>query len=139
MNLSKLSISQLVNLSLAVFLLLGIAATTYTVNNLVGFDAEAAKGGVPASITLDQTEPHLGDFVTFTTTGTGQNVALACYQGTLEVVWTVNQRVGTSFLLGGTSSIWKDRGGSADCYAYLIGKDMRKVYASTRFTALGAR
>lgn len=45
MNLSKLSLSQLVNLSLAVFLFLGIAATTYTVSQVNNLNAEAAKGG----------------------------------------------------------------------------------------------
>ena len=41
----KLSFPQLVNLSLAVFLFLGIAVTSYTVNNLRDSDAEAARGG----------------------------------------------------------------------------------------------
>lgn len=45
MNLSKLSLSQLINLSLAVFLLFGIAVTTYTVNQVNNLNAEAARGG----------------------------------------------------------------------------------------------
>lgn len=45
MNLSKLSLNQLVNLSLAVFLFLSVAATTYTVNQVNNLNAEAARGG----------------------------------------------------------------------------------------------
>lgn len=41
----RLSLSQLINLSLATFLLLGVAATTYTVTNLTNLQTEAAKGG----------------------------------------------------------------------------------------------
>lgn len=49
MNLSKLSLSQLVNLSLAVFLFFGIAVTTYNINNINSSNAEAAKGGAGGS------------------------------------------------------------------------------------------
>lgn len=41
----KISLAQLVNLSLATFLLVGIGATTYAVNNLTTFQSQAARGG----------------------------------------------------------------------------------------------
>jgi hypothetical protein len=107
--------------------------------------AEAGKGGgggarpgATASITLNETDPHLGDWVTFATSGRGSNIQVACYWG-LDLVWESKQPVGTAFLLGGTSSRWLTDGGGADCYAWLIGRDMSRIYASTRFTALGAR
>jgi hypothetical protein len=95
-------------------------------------------GGGGASITLNQADPHLGDWVTFTTSGSGSNIQVACYWG-LDLVWESKQRVGSAFLLGGTNSRWLSDGGSADCYAWLIGRDMNRIYASTRFAAGGAR
>ena len=139
MNLSKLTFPQLVNLALAVFLLVGIAATTYSVNNLTSFQSEA-KGKPSSSITLDQTEPHLGDWVTFTTSGRGNRIQVACYSDSgLEVIYGAFQPTGTTFLLGGTDSAWLSRGGSADCYAWLVVKDMSKIMAVTRFAAGGLR
>ncbi len=139
MQLPKLSFSQLTNLVLATFLIVGIAATTYSVSNLRDYSADAARGKVASSITLDQTDPHLGDSVTFTTTGSGNRIQVACYGLGLEVIYAADQPTGTAFLLGGTSSIWLSRGGSADCYAWLVTKNMSRVQASTMFTALGAR
>ncbi len=141
MNLPKLSFSQLVNLTLATFLLLGIAATTYSVTNLRDYGADAARGGgtTTGSIRLNQTEPHLGDYVNFSTSG-GRRIALACYQGGLNLVYSADQAVGTSFLLGGTSSKWLTSGGDALCYAWLYNRDLSRGFvASTSFTAGGAR
>jgi len=106
--------------------------------------AESAAAGKPggggASIALNESDPHLGDWVTFTTSGRGSNVQVACYGAGMEIIWSSKQPVGSSFLLGGTSSLWIDRGGgSADCYAWLIGRDMSKVYAMTAFTSAGWR
>ena len=92
-------------------------------------------GGTAPSITLDQTDPHLGDSVTFTTTG-GTVVQVACYAGT-GVDYVAVQPAGTAFLLGGTDSAWLASGGSATCYAYL--GDSHGYFTSTMFAAGGAR
>lgn len=129
----KITSSQLVNLSLGAFLLLGIAVTSYTVNNLRDSDAEAARGGknVVASITLNQTDPKYGDTVTFTTTG-GRNIAVSCFQGGLgDGVYSVAQPVGSSFLL--TSPTWSPAI-AADCWVWLYNRDLSKgALAVTRF------
>jgi hypothetical protein len=104
----------------------------------------AAKGGShsggTASIRLNQTDPHLGDWVTFTTSG-GSRIAVACYQGGLgNMVYSADQATGTSFLLGGDRSIWKSVGGSALCYAWLYQRSLSNgALAATSFTAAGAR
>ncbi len=141
MNQPKFNFHTLVNFSLAVFLLVGITATTYSVNTLRDYGAEAARGGgtTTGSIRINQTEPHLGDYVNFSTSG-GRRIALACYQGGLNLVYSADQAVGTSFLLGGTSSKWLTSGGDALCYAWLYDRSLSKGFiASTSFTALGAR
>ena len=96
--------------------------------------------GGTATITLNQTDPHLGDSVTFTTNG-GARIALACYQGGVgNMVYSADQPTGTAFLLGGTSSIWKSVGGDALCYAWLYSRSLSKGFlAVTSFTAGGAR
>lgn len=92
-----------------------------------------------ASIRLDQSDPHLGDWVTFTTSG-GSRIAVACYQGGLNMVYSADQSTGTAFLLGGTSSEWRSNGGSALCYAWLYSRSLSNGFlASTSFTAGGAR
>ena len=150
MNLSKLSASQIVNLSLAVFLLLGIAATTYTVKNITDYNAEAAKGGrcgsrrnpcppTTASVKLDQTDTHLGDLVTFTTTG-GSWIKIQCHKSISEPMWGAEGPTGTSFVLGGDSSIWKTVGGSVSCVANLYsGSSSSTVLATTGWYSGGAR
>lgn len=132
-NQKSISFSQLANLILAVFLLFGIAATTYTVSSLRDYSSEAARGGKfggsTASISLDQTYPHLGDTVTFTTSG-GRRIALACYQGGLgNMVYSVDQAVGTSFLLSSPS--WSTSGEDASCYAWLYNRDLSKGALAT--------
>ncbi len=113
-----------------------LSLTAFTVSGV----GAGKPGGSPASITLNETDPHLGDRVTFSTSGRGSNIQLACYGAGLEIIWSAKQSVGTSFQLGGSSSLWIDRGGgSADCYAWLIGRDMSRVYAMTQFTAAGWR
>lgn len=105
--------------------------------------ASAARGGgttVTASIRLDQADPHLGDSVTFTTTG-GSRIAVACYQGGVgSMVWSTDQPTGTAFLLGGASSEWTAAGGAADCWAWLYPRNTSKgAVAATRFAAAGWR
>lgn len=69
-------------------------------------------GGPGDSITIDQTAPVRGDTVTFTTTGTGTNITVGCYQDVVGLVYAARQDVGTAFTLSWAS-------GSADCYAWL--------------------
>lgn len=139
MNLSKLSLSQIVNLSLAVFLLLGIAATTYTVNNLRDTEAEAARGGknaTPASIKVDQTDVHFGDSVTFTTSG-GKYIHVICYQTLASIVYGTTQPIGTSFLLT-PSNVYGNPYNpewGADCYAYLYSRVNSRSSDFLAFTA----
>ena len=102
--------------------------------------AKGPKPGGTASIKLDQTDPHLGDWVTFTASG-GSRISVACYQGGVgDMVYSADQAVGTAFLLGGTTSTWKTTGGSALCYAWLYQRNLSSgASASTSFTAAGAR
>lgn len=94
-------------------------------------------GGTP-SIVLNQTDPHLGDSVTFTTSG-GARINVTCYGLGLNVLYAADQAVGTAFLLGGSSSYWLSLGGSADCYAWLYNRTQTNFVAWTTFTAGGAR
>jgi hypothetical protein len=135
MKMSKILRSAAV---LGAVMVLGAAAL-----NAGGVDAARGgnKGGgqtTTASIKLDQADPHLGDWVTFTTSG-GSKIQVACYGLGLEVIYAADQPTGTAFLLGGTSSEWLSRGGSSECYAWLIGRDMTKIFAVTTFVAGGAR
>ena len=120
--------------------ILGAAALTATT-------AGAAKGGThgggqttTASITLNQTDPHLGDWVTFTTNA-GARITVACYQGGLgNMVYSADQAVGTAFQLGGTSSLWLSLGGDTLCYAWLYTRNLSNgSLAATSFAAAGAR
>ena len=98
-------------------------------------------GSTTATIVLDQTDPHLGDTVTFTTTGGGSRITVACYQGGIgDMVYSADQAVGTAFLLGGTSSEWLTNDGTALCYAWLYQRSLSKgALASTSFYAGGSR
>ena len=131
---------------LGVVILLGAAAMSAgTVHAAKGGAAGTGGGGkhgggtVTASITLDQTDPHLGDWVTFTTTG-GKIIELTCYGSSLfDVIYVAYQAPGTAFLLGGTNSIWLSRGGPAYCSALLYNSLSSGPLASTYFNAGGAR
>ncbi len=128
--------------------LLVVAAVAVMSVAVVGASpALAARGGknggsttpTTASRRLNQSDPHLGDSVTFTTSG-GSRIAVACYQGGLNMVYSADQATGTAFLLGGTSSEWVSNGGEALCYAWLYSKSLSNGFlASTSFTASGAR
>jgi hypothetical protein len=134
----RLSLSQLVNLTLATFLLLGIAATTFTVTNMTGFNADAARRVKTATITLNQTEPHFGDTINFTTTGGGRYVQLVCYQTLAAIVYNQTQAVGTSFVLTPSSlygEVYNPEWGG-DCVAYLKNQTNKPDFlAITGFTA----
>lgn len=120
---NKLSFSQLVNVSLAVFLFLGVAVTSYTVYNLRNTDAEAARGGKtssPPSVKIDQPAPSFGDSITFTSSG-GNYINVVCYQSLAAIVYNSTQAVGSSFLLTGTNVYGTpyNPAWGANCYAYL--------------------
>ena len=105
---------------------------------LTASPAAAGKSGgnrTAASITLDQTDPHLGDWVTFSTSG-GNTIIVNCFQGGLgNMVYGARQDTGTSFLLGLGTSDWQS--GPASCVAYLYSRS--KFLASTGFEAGDAR
>ena len=125
--------------------LLASALVVVTVGTMAfgGGSAEAAKGGrggsgggttAPASITLNQTDPHLGSTINFTTNG-GSNITVACYQGGVgSLVWAAEGSTGSSFVLG-ANSVWATVGGPAYCYAWL--KDRTTSIAATSFAAGG--
>jgi hypothetical protein len=114
----------------------------------------AAKGGrhaaaqLTSAITLNESDPHLGGTVTFTTNvaklagSEWPMVGVACSQsGTL--VYGQLDTPDASFLLGGNSSLWLQSGGSADCvatlYAYSFsGGETIRTLASTSFGAAGS-
>ena len=107
---------------------------------------DAARGGshgggqtAGASITLNQTDPHLGDLVTFTTNA-GSLITVACYQDGVGVAFAAEQPTGSAFLLGGANSLWQSRGGSAVCYAWVYTRSLGDGFlAMTSFAAGGAR
>ena len=82
------------------------------------------RGSTVPTIAINQAPVALGDTVTFTTTGIPKKVkiprieVLAYQDGAL--VYGEAGGVSDSFLLGGGGSIWKDRGGPADCVANLF-------------------
>ena len=88
--------------------------------------AEARKPGSPAaaaaSISINQADPHLGDWVTFTTSYPGTvsspRVQVMCTQGGVLVYGEAGP-ASQSFLLGGGMSLWLMGGGAADCVATL--------------------
>jgi hypothetical protein len=97
-------------------------------------------GGGTTGITLDQADPHLGDSVTFTTTGGGSRITVACYQDGVGVAYAAEQPIDTAFLLGGGDSLWQSRGGDALCYAWLYTRNLSDGFlAATSFVAGGAR
>ena len=127
-------------------LLAVVAAATFVIFSGSAFAAKGGNGNGKATglstndpaITLNESDPHLGDTVTFTTSGGGRYVTVACYQNGL--VYSAEQAVGTSFLLGGSASQWLTNGGSALCYAWLYDRNLGSGFlASTSFTAAGAR
>jgi hypothetical protein len=76
-----------------------------------------------SKIVLNQSDPYLGEWVTFTATypGTVKNprIVVNCYQNE-ALVWGEVGLVSGSFKLGGDSSPWLDnKGGPATCYADL--------------------
>jgi hypothetical protein len=101
--------------------------------------ASAAKPVPSGTIALDQSDPSLGDVVTFTTTTSlaencntwggprcyridvtcSQNAAITAENPT-GLVYYGDANAGQQFLLGGGISDWVDNGGPADCVARLF-------------------
>src|SRR5205807_1617515 len=100
---------QLIFVAAAAVLLAGAAFSASTALAAKPSGDGGHKGGGQTggttSITLNQTDPHLGDSVTFTTSG-GSQIQIACYQGLSNMVYLAVQPVGTAFLLGGNNSQW---------------------------------
>jgi hypothetical protein len=107
-----------------------IATLTIIVVALLGtgIAANAAKpSSTPATISLNQTDPHLGDYVNFTVSYNEKKnasvaVSITCSQnGTPVFVDLAFTGPGQSpyIFLGGLSSPWVTNGGSADCEAHL--------------------
>ena len=100
-----------------------------------------------ASISINQSGAHLGDWVTFTysvpSTVTNPRIQVMCYQNG-AIVYGEAGPAGQSFLLGGGGSVWRTGGGAANCTATLYEWDWHPVqrfvpYAAASFDASGAR
>ena len=126
----------------------GVAAAAGQVGSDTGL---SSRGGTPKtaftpSLTLDQTDPHLGSTVTFTVTSPravkAPRVSVTCSQGT-TLVYGEAGTFDHTFLLGGASSLWLELGGPSDCTADLFYWDyvgQQQIYvwlAQTTFTAGG--
>ena len=120
---------------LALTALLGVAAFTASPAAAGKSGSGGRPSGASASIKLNQADPHLGDAVTFTTSG-GSSVTVNCFQGGLgNLVYAARLPVGSTFVLGGGSSAWQS--GPATCVVYLYSRD--KYLAQTGFEAADAR
>jgi hypothetical protein len=104
------------------------------------------KTALPSSLTLDQTDPHLGSTVTFTVEAPrsvkAPRVSVMCSQGT-TLVYGEAGTFDHAFVLGGASSLWLELGGPVDCDADLFYWDyvgQQQVYvwlANVTFSAGG--
>ena len=107
----------------------------------------------PSTIALVETNPHLGDYVTFKSTyypsnldqkeKGGVRVQVLCYQNG-NLVYGEAGHYDMKFLLGGAMSIWFQGGGEADCHADLYywsyqGGQKFNPLAFADFHALGRR
>ena len=145
-------IGQIVNLILALLLLLGLALTIYAINQVRTLKSEAASpkttaATTTASIKLNESNPHLGSTVTFTTTYPKSvkypRVAVRCFQNE-TMVYAEAGTYDHAFVLGGASSDWLRAGGAASCTAELFyfiwhGNNPQEYYnlAWTSFNAAG--
>ena len=137
---------------LAIVVMMSAGSGVAAAANRTGVDAGlTSRGGTPKtaltpSLTLDQTDPHLGTTVTFTVTAPrsvkAPRVSVTCSQGT-TLVYGEAGTFDHAFLLGGASSLWLELGGPADCTADLFYWDyvgQQQVYvwlAQTTFSAGG--
>jgi len=97
------------------------------------------------TISLDQSGPHLGGDVTFTTyygSVKYPRIQVTCYQSDV-LVYGEAGTYDHAFLLGGGWSLWLELGGSASCTADLYywgslhGQEQFEWMASTSFDATG--
>ena len=111
--------------------------------------AQAAKPVRPgataatSSITLNQSNVSLGDWVTFSFSVPdgvrSPRIQIMCYQNG-AVVYGMAGPATDAFELGGGSSAWRTNGGEADCEAIVYEWDFKPVqtfvpYATTTFHA----
>jgi hypothetical protein len=134
-------------LSAITALLFGLAAPVSAARQAPS--VKGPPGGRTASIVLNQSDPHLGDWVTFTTTvpSTVNNprVQITCLQNGV-LTYAMADSAGAVFELGGGSSAWRTSGSAADCTAILFewvnlktAHAEQVVYAQTNFHAEGWR
>lgn len=101
---------------------LASAATIATLAATAG-TSYAAKTAPTYTITLNESTPHLGGTVTFTTTGVDKikspRIAVRCFQGT-AMGYAEAGPADQAFLLGGAWSLWLTAGGPASCTAELF-------------------
>jgi hypothetical protein len=115
------------------------------VKRLLGALLLLAVAATPAAaadyIALDQPNPALGDYVTFTTSKAhNPRIEVFCYQeGAL--VFGMAGADDYAFQLGGAGSVWLTNGGPADCTANLFyfswskGAQHYNLLATTSFAA----
>lgn len=133
----------------AIAVALVFAGAVATGHNPIGADQVAAKARAPltsSSISLNaDSQLWLGGNVTFGTTASGLTgsqypmVVVACSQNGVGVYVQLDHPTAT-FLLGGTSSLWVQNGGSATCTATLYaygGKTVVTLAGPITFTAGG--
>lgn len=133
MTVSKLKLGTAIAAIVALSAAAIVTADTASAGKPGGSGKPSGGGG--AAISLDQADPHLGDWVTFSTSG-GSTVTVNCFQGGLgNMVYAERLPVGSSFQLGLGDSEWQT--GPATCVAYLYSRS--KYLAQTSFEAAGAR
>ena len=122
----------------------------------LGYVATAVNAVAPAptpatTITLNESDPHLGGTVTFTCTNLpkvpgntgGVRIQILAYQDGALIYGTAGSH-DESFLLGGSWSQWMEKGGPAHCVAdlyywsYKGGHQSFHWLATTTFDAAGA-
>ena len=124
-----------------------LAVSVFGATAIVSQTAEAKRppsATVQATITLNETDPSLGDWVTFSTSGVDSRsprIQVMCYQGG-ALVYGEAGPAGQAFLLGGGMSNWLMAGGEADCVATVYEWDFKPVqtfvpFATTSFHAGG--
>ena len=124
-----------------------LAVSVFGATAMIGNTAEAKRPPsvqVEATISINETDVALGDWVTFRTTNVtsrSPRIQVMCYQGG-ALVYGMALAASEAFELGGGSSDWRTNGGEADCVATLYEWDWRPVqtfvpYATVSFHAGG--
>lgn len=140
-NRSSRTNAMLLGLALTAALAIPLSASAgKNTASWIALNGGGGEGLAPAA------EPALGTTVTFSTgypnSVNNPRVEVLCYQAG-ELVFGMAGVPGEEFLLGGGGSIWKDRGGPADCVANLYFFSWKRntptstTLASTGFSAGG--